>query len=227
MGNVSIILPTLNEEARIGETLEAVRSIRGAKEVIVVDGGSEDATCDIARAYGVVVLQSERGRGQQLQTGAQAAGGDVLWFVHADSLPSVESIELLRDALSDTSVSGGNFRLRFDGDSRMARQLALVYPMLRYVGLCYGDSGIFVRRSVFDAAGGFRPLRLFEDIDLVRRIKTHGRFVTLDCELVTSSRRFEHRSTRSMWAQWITLQLLYWMGFDPNFLARWYSHARR
>jgi rSAM/selenodomain-associated transferase 2 len=217
----------LNEEARIGETLEAVRSIRGAKEVIVVDGGSEDATCDIAQAFGVRVLQSERGRGQQLQTGAQAAGGDVLWFVHADSLPCAESIEFLRDALSNTSVAGGNFRLRFDGDSRMSRQLAIVYPMLRRIGLCYGDSGIFVRRSVFDAAGGFRPLQLFEDIDLVRRIKSHGRFVTLNCELVTSSRRFEQRSTRSMWSQWIALQLLYWMGFDPNFLARWYSHARR
>jgi hypothetical protein len=162
-----------------------------------------------------------------MQAGAQVSTGVVLWFVHADSLPSVESIDALAEALKDPRVAGGNFRLRFDGDSSMARQLKTVYPLLGYIGLCYGDSGIFVRRSVFEAAGGFQPLRLFEDVDLVRRIKRHGRFVTARCEMVTSSRRFDKRGAPSMWAQWIALQLLFWIGFHPNVLARWYSHARR
>jgi rSAM/selenodomain-associated transferase 2 len=227
METVSVIVPTLNEESQIGATLTALLSVRGAAEIVVVDGGSEDRTVEIARAHAVKVISASRGRGAQMQAGAQTALGDVLWFVHADSLPCAESIEALSLALTDPTVAGGNFRLRFDGDSTMARQLKFVYPLLRHVGLCYGDSGIFIRRSAFDAAGGFRPLRLFEDVDLVRRMKAHGRFVTLQCEMVTSSRRFAKRGAPSMWAQWIALQLLFWMGFDPNLLARWYSHARR
>jgi rSAM/selenodomain-associated transferase 2 len=224
---VSIIVPALNEEAQIGQTLAALRAVRGADEIIVVDGGSADRTRAIAQDYGVSVMLSACGRGFQMQAGAQAAVGDVLWFVHADSLPSVESIDAVRQALTDPGVAGGNFRLRFEGDSTLAGQLKLIYPLLRHIGLCYGDSGIFVRRSVFKAAGGFRPVRLFEDVDLVRRIRQHGRFVTLACEMVTSSRRFDNRAAPSMWAQWIVLQLLFWIGFHPNLLARWYSHARR
>jgi rSAM/selenodomain-associated transferase 2 len=227
METVSVIVPTLNEEAQIGLTLTALQAVRGVDEIVVVDGGSGDRTLEIARGYGVKVIEAARGRGVQMQAGAQAVFGDVFWFVHADSLPCAESIEILRLALTDPTVAGGNFRLRFDGDCTMARQLKFVYPLLRYIGLCYGDSGIFIRRSVFDAAGGFRPLRLFEDVDLVRRMKAHGRFVMLPCEMVTSSRRFDKRGAPSMWAQWIALQLLFWMGFDPNLLARWYSHARR
>jgi rSAM/selenodomain-associated transferase 2 len=224
---VSIVVPALNEEAQIGQTLGALVSVRGADEIIVVDGGSEDRTQEIARSYRVNVMVAARGRGLQMQAGAQASTGSLLWFVHADSLPSIESIEVLREVLNDPSVAGGNFRLRFDGASSSAKQLKVIYPLLRHVGLCYGDSGIFVRRVVFEAAGGFRPLRLFEDVDLVRRIKGHGRFVTAPCEMMTSSRRFDKRSAPAMWAQWIALQLLFWMGFHPNLLARWYSHVRR
>ena len=96
METVSVIVPTLNEEAQIGLTLTAVQAVRGADEIVVVDGGSGDRTLEIARGYGVKVIEAARGRGVQMQAGAQAAFGDVFWFVHADSLPCAESIEVLR-----------------------------------------------------------------------------------------------------------------------------------
>jgi hypothetical protein len=124
--------------------------------------------------------------------------------------------------LEDESVVGGNFGLLFDGSSRAARRLTAIYPFLRLLGLCYGDSGIFLRKNVYEQIGGFRPLTLFEDLDLLRRLRRAGRFVHLPCSLRTSSRRFEQRNFALMWLHWASLQLLYWCGVSPNLLARWY-----
>jgi GT2 family glycosyltransferase len=122
---------------------------------------------------------------------------------------------------------GGNFGLTFDGPSRAARQLTAIYPALRWLNLCYGDSGIFVRRSVYEAVGGFRAFAVFEDLDLLKRLRRAGRFVHLKTRIVTSSRRFENRNFAGMWMHWTALQVLYWAGVPPNTLARWYGHARR
>jgi hypothetical protein len=117
--------------------------------------------------------------------------------------------------------------LLFDGPSRAARQLTAIYPLLRIFGLCYGDSGIFVRWDVYHQIGGFRSLPLFEDLDVLRRLRRVGRFVHLDCRIVTSSRRFEQRNFALVWLHWTMLQLLYWCGVSPSWLSRWYPHARR
>jgi GT2 family glycosyltransferase len=130
-------------------------------------------------------------------------------------------------ALQDRSVVAGNFGLLFDGESRAARQLTAIYPMLRWLNLCYGDSGIFVRRSAYEAIGGFRPFALFEDLDLLKRLRRAGRFVHLKTRIVTSSRRFEQRNFAAMWLHWTALQALYWAGVDPKKLARWYGYGRK
>ena len=224
---VTIIVPTLDEEAHIIATLNALQQLSGDKEILVVDGGSTDSTVGLVRSHGVTVLEAPRGRGPQMHTGALQASGDVLWFVHADSIPPPGALIEIDRALEDESVGGGNFGLLFDGMSRAARQLTAIYPILRVLGLCYGDSGIFVRKRVYDQIGGFRPLALFEDLDLLRRLRRAGRFVHLSCSIVTSSRRFEQRNFALMWMHWTSLQLLYWCGISPNLLARWYRHARR
>ncbi len=226
MGLVSIIVPVLNEADFIEQTLAAVAAVHGDKEITVVDGGSEDSTVERTRACGVRVMSAPRGRGSQLHAGALASRGDVLWFLHADALPSPGALDAIQAALLDPRVAGGNFRLRFEGRSRTALQLNLLYPWLRLFGLVYGDAGLFVRRSVYEQVGGFRAFALFEDVDLVRRIRRHGRIVRLSCRITTSSRRFERRHWASMWAQWIVLQILYWAGVHPNRLARWYGNVR-
>jgi rSAM/selenodomain-associated transferase 2 len=223
---ISIIVPALNEAACIAETLSALRQLEGEKEIILIDGGSSDDTRMIAAAEGATVIIAPTGRGTQLHAGALNATGDVLWFVHADTIPPAHALREILRYLGDPCVAAGNFGLLFDGPSRAARQLTAIYPFLRMMGLCYGDSGIFIRRSVYDAIGGFRPLALFEDLDLLRRLRNSGRFVHLPSRIRTSSRRFEERNFAVMWMHWTALQILYWCGVSPNWLARWYRHVR-
>ncbi len=224
---VTIIIPALNEEESIASTIRALQSLDGPKEIIVVDGGSADQTIEIARSCGVQVLQAPPGRGRQMRAGATIAQGDILWFVHADTLAPACALASIRAALVDSSVVGGNLGVIFDGSSRAARRMTAIYPWLRALGLCYGDSGIFVRREAYQQIGGFRPVALFEDLDFLRRLRGAGRFLHLEPCMVTSSRRFEQRNFASMWAQWTALQVLYWCGVPPDTLARYYRHARK
>ena len=223
---ISIIVPTLNEQARISTTLRKLLQLAGDKEIVVADGGSKDRTLALARAEGVRTINAPRGRGPQMHAAALEATGDVLWFVHADTIPPIEALEDIRTALADPEVVGGNFGLLFDGPSRAARQLTAIYPSLRRLGLCYGDSGMFVRREIYERIGGFRPLPLFEDLDLLQRLRRAGRFVHLRERMVTSSRRFENENFALVWLKWTTLQTLYWCGISPHILARWYRHIR-
>ncbi len=223
---VSIIVPALNEEGQISATIRSLQQLAGDKEIIVVDGGSSDRTVELAKAEKVRVIHSARGRGPQMHAGATEASGDVFWFVHADTVPPPDALVEIARILEDPGTVGGNFGLLFDGTSRAARQLTAIYPVLRALRLCYGDSGIFLRSEVYAAIGGFRPLALFEDLDLLRRVRRSGRFAHLSCRITTSSRRFEQRNFAAVWMHWTTLQVLYWAGVSPNWLARWYGHVR-
>jgi rSAM/selenodomain-associated transferase 2 len=223
---ISIVIPTLNEAAAIERSIQAAQALEGDKEIIVADGGSEDSTAKIAERCGARVVHAARGRGTQLHAGALAAAGDVLWFVHADTIVDPKSIRAIQNALQDSRNVGGNFRLVFEGRGFAARHLTWTYPRLRFLGLCYGDAGIFVRRPAYKGIGGFQPYPLFEDIDLVQRLRRKGRFVHLDCQITTSSRRFEGKNYAAVWVRWIALQTFYWLGMPPERLARWYSHTR-
>ena len=224
---LSIIIPTFNEAPSIGATLDALARLRGRVEVIVVDGGSHDRTAEIVCARGLSIIRSERGRGLQMHRGASAARGEVLWFLHADTIPGPDAAERIVEALGrDTEVFGGNFEVRFDGTRRAARFLTWLYPRLRKLGLCYGDSAIFVRARAYEEAGGFKPFPIFEDLDLVRRLRRLGRMVHLRATVVTSSRRFEGRSFLLTFARWSALQVLYWAGVHPRTLGRLYAPVR-
>lgn len=224
---VSIIVPTLNEESELAATIRALENLSGDKEILIADGGSTDSTVAIAEQFQARVVHAPRGRGSQMHAAACQATGNVLWFVHADTKPPPGAIGEIERALRANDVMGGNFGLVFDGGSRAARQLTFVYPMLRLLGLCYGDSGIFIRRDIYEQIGGFRSLALFEDVDLLRRMRRAGRFVHLPSRIVTSSRRFEQRNFTLMWLHWISLQVLYWCGVSPNWLASRYRAVRK
>jgi len=220
------VIPVLNEAASIGRTLQNVLALGNGAQVIVADGQSDDETARIACEYPVTVVSSARGRGLQLKTGAEQATGDVLWFLHADSIPPPDSHQRIREALQAPQIVGGNFDLLFDGDSRAARQLTRIYPHLRKLGLCYGDSGIFVRREVYRAVGGFCAYPIFEDLDLLKRIRRQGRFLHLKSQITTSSRRFEGRNFGVTFAKWTAMQIMYWAGVHPDVLGRWYAPIR-
>ncbi len=223
---LSVIIPTFNEAHSISRTLDAVGKLRGRVEVILVDGGSVDDTVGIARRHEVRIITAERGRGSQMRAGALVAQGDALLFLHADTHPSPEAAERIAEALRETETVGGNFTVRFEGTRRAARFLTWLYPQLRKLGLVYGDSGIFARRAVYDEIGGFQSYPIFEDVDLVRRLRRRGRIVHLPTIVITSSRRFEDHSFALTFARWASLQVLYWIGVHPRTLNRLYAPVR-
>ncbi len=220
---LSIVIPAMNEERSLGDTLDAVPL---GVETIVVDGDSTDGTVRVAEGRGVRVIRSERGRGAQMHAGARASSGDAIWFLHADTVPRGDALDRIRQALGDPGVAAGNFALRFEGASFGARFLNRLYPMLAGIGLRYGDSGIFVRRTAYERVGGFAAYPIFEDLDLLRRLKPEGRFVTLPGPLVTSGRRFEGRNFAVVFGRWVVMQILYWAGVHPCRLGRYYETIR-
>lgn len=220
---ISIIVPTLDEADSIRATLRALQFSGGENiEIILVDGGSTDATVSIAENYNVKILHSERGRGKQLQIGGGAARGEILWFVHADTLAPPDAIIQIKTALENPRVVGGNFLIRFDGERFAAKFLSWLYPKLNFLGLIYGDSAIFVRRDVYERIGGFKQFPIFEDLDFVERLKKEGDVVTLSATVETSSRRFEDKSFLLTFARWTILQILYWCGVSPDALLKIY-----
>lgn len=225
MRSYSIVIPTLNEEKAMGALTASLRQAPVEVEIIVADGGSTDATVHMARVNGWRVVTAPRGRGPQMNTGAQVSTGEILVFLHADTHLPEGAFELIDAALADPRIIGGNFELRFDGKSREARWLTRLYPFLRLGGMCYGDSAFFIRRAVFEKVGGYRAYPIFEDCDLYRRVKRLGRFQRLPAAATTSSRRFEGRFFRTF-ALWASLQVLYWLGVSPHRLGQLYRPRR-
>jgi rSAM/selenodomain-associated transferase 2 len=222
---ISIIIPTLNEMPQLATLLQALAEEATSHEVIVVDGGSEDDTHACANAFGALLIQSRRGRGLQLQLGAEVARGDTLLFLHADSQMAVGALAAIDMAFATSSdVIGGNFQLIFDGDTRFSRWLTRFYARIRRHGFYYGDSGIFVRRAVYDKLGGIRQFALMEDYDFVRRLERLGRTARISTHpLVTSSRRFAGRHPVAIVFGWLTIHALFHLGVPTTSLARIYD----
>jgi rSAM/selenodomain-associated transferase 2 len=221
---ISIIIPTLDEERLLPALLDTIGQQRAAHEVIVVDGGSQDRTLEVAHNGGVRTLISRPGRGAGIAIGAEASCGDVLFFLHADSRLLPGALERINEALStDANIIGGNFRLVFDGDTAFSRRLTGFCACIRLLGFYYGDSGIFVRRSVYQALGGFRPIPVMEDWDFVRRLERFGRTCCIkDPPLVTSSRRFEGRRPLEIFYGLVRIHALFWLGVSPDRLVEIY-----
>lgn len=225
---LSIIIPALNEAATLPRLLAALAAEPPA-EIVVVDGGSTDGTAALAAAAGVRVLQTRPGRGRQLGAGADAAAGDILLFLHADTTFPAGGLAAIGAALAaDPALVGGNFRLRFDGDSEFAAWLTGLYARLRLRGVYYGDSGVFVRRDAYARLGGIRPLALMEDYDFTRRLEQLGPTCCIgEPLLVTSSRRFAGRRKRAIVAGWLFIHLLYHLKVPTGVLAWLYNSTRR
>lgn len=224
---VSVIVPVLNEVDALPRTLEHLATLPGRFEVIVADGGSFDGTLAAAERHPRPAhVVAARGRAQQLNLGAAAAGGELLVFLHADTRLPVAAYRSLTAALADFEIVGGNFALRFDGSDRFSRVLGAVYAVQRRLGVYYGDSAVWARASVFAAMGGFRPLPIMDDYDFVRRLERRGRTVCLPGPAVTSARRWQRAGLPRTVASWLLIRWLYLAGVPAGRLARLYRQVR-
>lgn len=221
---ISVVIPTLNEAEGVERALQSVRRQAPAHEIIVADGGSRDETTAIAGQYAQVV-QAPRGRARQMNAGAAQARGDILLFLHADTLLPSGGLERVRSALTDPACSGGAFRLSFDHTSPLLRFYAC-FSHLPLPLLCFGDRGCFFRRSAFEEAGGYPDVPIFEDLELVRQIHAWGGFVFLEKSVVSSARRFRKRGPLLQQLRNASLWLRYVGGADPHALARLYPYAK-
>lgn len=222
---LSIVIPTWNEAPLIADAVAS--AYRLADEVIVADAGSPDGTAVVADSAGAKVVGAVKGRGPQLDVGARAAGGDVLLFLHADARLPPRARNAVLESLSDPRVVGGNFLIRFLPESWFTRYLVPANDLRRMVTRrFYGDSAIFVRRSVYEKLGGFRPWPLFEDYEFSTRLRKAGRCAYIrHVSVYASARRFEGREIRTLFT-WMGLQSLYTLGFCPDRLARHYPDVR-
>lgn len=219
---LSIIIPALDEANGIAETLQHLQVLRRrGHEIILVDGGSRDATATLARPWVDQVIHSARGRAVQMNTGARVTRGNVLLFLHADTQLPPDADRLILSALGKRQW--GRFDVRLSGTRPLLRIIeGMMNGRSRLTGIATGDQAIFVRRDSFQAVGGFPAIPLMEDIALSHALKKLGRPQCLRARVITSSRRWEQRGlVRTILLMW-RLRLAYWLGADPARLAKRY-----
>ena len=220
---LSVVMPALNEAAGIAATLQALAPLREAgHELIVVDGGSTDATAALAAPLASRVLHSEAGRARQMNAGAAVARGEVLLFLHADTRLPAGAATAITQALQ-RGARWGRFDVHIEGRSRWLPLVAFMMNWRsRLSGIATGDQALFVQTALFRELGGFAPLPLMEDIELTRRLRERGRPACLRERVRTSGRRWDTRGAwPTIWLMW-QLRWRYWRGTPAEELARAY-----
>ena len=226
---ISVIIPTLNEEFTITQTLEHLHALPHdgvTLEVLVVDGGSQDKT-HILVGDRARVLMSTPSRARQMNAGASEATGEVLLFLHADTLLPTTALQDIRDALSDPGIVGGRFDARTDCDTGLLWMVCrMVSIRSRLTRISTGDQAIFVRRGIFRSMGGYADIPLMEDVELSRRLKAQGSIATLRSCVTTSARRWQNDGILyTIFLMW-TFRFLFFVGVDPYRLKKLYKDIR-
>lgn len=222
---VAIVVPVLNEAASVPALAQRLRGL-SVHETLLVDGGSSDGTAQQLQAAGLTVCTSPRGRAQQMNAGAQHTQSGVLLFLHADTALTASHVRCAQESVQD-GADFGCFTLRLDSlDPRLCLVAQLISLRSRLIVSATGDQAIFIRRTLFEALGGYREIALCEDLDLVQRARGRGHFVCIDRPVQTSARRWQQRGIlRTILLMW-ALRLGCHAGIDPAALRRLYEDAR-
>jgi rSAM/selenodomain-associated transferase 2 len=227
---ISVIIPTLNEADYLAKTLAPLRAEPNL-ELIVADGGSLDGTTDIAQSLGAMVIRGKPGRGRQLNGGAATASGEILLFLHADTILPADFGAAVRRCLTSPAVVAGAFRLGIDGANWSLRLIeTLANWRARQMRMPYGDQALFLRRSTFSRLGGFPEQEIMEDFELVRRLRKLGRIEMLELTASTSDRRWRTLGVARTTLINQAVIIGYLLGRSPYSLASWYrslSNSRR
>ncbi|HUJ68593.1 MAG TPA: TIGR04283 family arsenosugar biosynthesis glycosyltransferase [Syntrophorhabdales bacterium] len=221
---ISVIIPVLREEAVINRTIDRIRAMDRAVEIVVVDGDPQGKTLGAVTRDHALLVASEAGRGRQMNEGAREAGGDVLVFLHADTELPANAFPTISSAMMDGRFVGGAFDLAIDGQGVLFRLIEKVASLRsRLTRIPYGDQAVFLQRDYFMRIGGYRDIPLMEDVDLMRRIKAAGgRICMIRKKVRTSARRWEREGIlRCTLRNW-TIVILYLLGVPPKRLVKWY-----
>jgi rSAM/selenodomain-associated transferase 2 len=221
--SVSVIVPVLNEGALLGAFLQRMRRLECDLEIIVVDGGSSDESVSIACSLADQVITAPRGRASQMNAGAAIARGEILWFVHADSIPPANAVDQILTVLSDWSNAGGCFSLRYPRREWIYRVSDRIGNIgVRVFGFALGDHGIFCRRSAFVAAGFYPIEPILEDAELYRGLSQVGQMFQVRDEIVTDPRAFERSGRHRTTAVYFLILALYVCGVPIRALNKIY-----
>ena len=224
--NISVVIPTLNEAAELPETLRRARALPEVGEIIVSDGGSADGTRECAAAFGCQVVTGARGRGHQLRLGAEAAHGEVVLLLHADTWLPVEAGPAIAAALADPRVVGGAFYKAFrDPHWLMRGSRFRCWWRMRTQQFAYGDQALFVRREVLVRVGGVPAVPLMEEHELCRQLRRTGRLVLAEATVTTSARRFRERGVLQTYWRMAVTNLGWHLGVPPDRLRRLYERS--
>ncbi len=223
---VSIVVPVLNEADTIAAFI-AMASRLQPHQIVIADGGSTDATRSLALATGAIVVQSTAGRGPQMNAGAAQATGDALLFLHSDVRLRPGALQAIEVALADPRKIGGIFDVYFEGDDWIAATFNRIYHWRRYLGIFYGDAGIFVRREAFNRMGGFKAFPIMEDYEFGRRLfGWGGRMAFLSEPVHVSDRRWRKAGLIRTLCVWVVIQTAYSLGYPAQRLGRLYRQIR-
>ena len=218
-----MVIPTLDEAPRLPRLLQDLAALTVSREIIVADGGSRDGTAALAAGHGCRVVAAERGRGRQLRAGVAAAGGEWLLLLHADARMSRAALAEAERAMERSEVQYAAWPLAIDAPGRWLRWIERGASLRwRLFGLAYGDQGLLLRRSLYEAAGGFPDTPIMEDVVLIRRLRRHAPMHRFRRPILADGRRWRREGAVRASLRNTALLLLHLGGVSAERLARWY-----
>jgi rSAM/selenodomain-associated transferase 2 len=225
---ITVVIPVLNEVERIEKTLLPLKQVQDL-EIIVVDGGSRDETVSLVESLGITVISTSPGRAKQMNLGAKMAQGEILLFLHGDTLISPDYLSQIRVFLSNSNsnIVAGAFELKIDGEKWLYRVLEKMVNWRSHLfSLPYGDQAIFLTRELFWEIGGFQEIAIMEDFDLMQRLKQRGKIVIIPLKVITSDRRWRNLGIIKTTIINQLVILGYYLGISPTKLRKFYDQAR-
>jgi rSAM/selenodomain-associated transferase 2 len=225
---ITIITPVLNEEENIRPFLENINECEGKFEVILIDGGSSDSTLKEAERtkksfeHPLKIVTSAKGRAEQMNSGAKHARGDILLFLHVDSLIEQDALNLIEDAVRNNKIIGGGLTQSFSEPDLLLRIISRFGNIrARLTKIFYGDYGIFIKRDIFIKMGGYDNIRFLEDVEFCRKAKRFGDLIQVDRKIKTSPRRYEQIGKLKLTVIFSIAVFFNSLGKRPEFLRRY------